>query len=227
MKSKVEVNGKTFYVKKPGYKELTDAKMHSAKIFNQARLSGAMMKSQLWDYMRTSNMWSEEKQKELDELNKIITENTNELQKGKNGKFKKLSEAKAAALQIKLARLKERYLLSEYTSLETMTLEGMTEQANFDYLVFSCTYKEDGTKAFDTLDSYFEVATEYWARKCAEELSVFVYDLDKDWESKLPENIFLKKYNFVNDKFELIDNEGQSITEEPVVFEEFDNDLGT
>lgn len=227
MKSKVEVNGQTFYVKKPGYKELTDAKMHSAKIFNQARLSGAMIKSQLWDYMRTSNMWSEEKQKELDELNKIITENTNELQKGKNGKFKKLSEAKAAALQIKLARLKERYLLSEYTSLEAMTLEGMTEQANFDYLVFSCTYKEDGTKAFDTLDSYFEVATEYWARKCAEELSVFVYDLDKDWESKLPENIFLKKYNFVNDKFELIDNEGQSITEEPVVFEEFDNDLGT
>jgi hypothetical protein len=234
MKIKIEIDGKTLYVKKPGYKELTDAKMYSAKIFNQARLQGAMLKSQLFDYMREQKLWDDNKQKQLDEAIYTIAINTKELAAGKNGKFKKLSDARKAAIDVKIARITHRQLLQEYTSLEGMTIDGIADQAHFDHLVFSCVYNEEGNRVFATLDDYFAEAGEPWARKCAQEISYFLYpDLDRDWEKKLPENQFLEKYGFVNADGDLVNKDGQlvDLDNKPIVIEkepefaDFDNDM--
>jgi hypothetical protein len=39
-----------------------------------------------------------------------------------------------------------------------------------------------------------------------------LYGLDQDWEAKLPENKFLKEYEFVDDKLRLVNKEGHYIT---------------
>jgi hypothetical protein len=212
MKVKVEYNGQVLYVKKPGYKELSEAKLHSARVFNQARISNAMMKAQLWDYMRVQGIWNDDRQKELDSIVTFINESVTELDKGKNGKYKTLSDARKVALDIRVARVVQRNLLSQYTELEGLTIEGLSEQANFDYLMSLCIYNEDGSRKFSTVEEYFETSGDDIIRLCANELSYFVYNnLDKNWESKLPENKFLAKYKFVDDKLRLIDENGKFV----------------
>ncbi len=243
MKVKVTHNGHDLYVKKPGYKELSEAKLHSAKVFNQARLSNAMMKSQLWDYMRNQGIWNDERQKELDEVVNFINNTVKELNKGKNGKYKSLSEARQAAINIRLSRVLQRNLLSQYTELENLTIEGLSEQANFDYLMSVCIYDENGNRKLSSIEEYFDVAGEEIIKLCAVELSYFIYSgFDKNWESTLPENKFLAKYGFVDDQLRLIDKDGKLVNrdfklvdemgdliekeEKPQEdFSEFDNDL--
>lgn len=234
MKIKVEHEGQVYYVKKPGYKEISEAKMHSAKVFNQARLGGAMLKSQLWDHMRQTGLWTEEKQKELETLDNLIDSTLLDLKKGKNGKLKTLSDARKGALMVRVARMQKRMLMAEYSNLEGMTIDGLSDQAYFDSLVTSCVLNEEGTKVFSNIDDYFERSNEPWVSLCTEELGYLIYSgIDRNWEQHLPENQFLSKYGFVNSKLELINKEGQlvdfdmkPITKEPEPdFSEFDNDL--
>lgn len=224
MKTKVEVNGKVLFVKKPGYKELSEAKLYSAKMFNQARINGAMLKKQLWDHMKKNGMWSDEQQTELETLINFISDTTTELEKGKRGKFKKLSDVRQAAIDIRIARIKERLLLSEYTDLESLTIEGISDQAHFDALISHCVYNEDGTKTFSSIDDYFEQASEDWARACAEELSYFLYpNLSRDWEKNLPENKVLVKYNLVDKDLRLINKDGKLVDKNYKVIDENGN----
>lgn len=224
MKTKVEVDGKILFVKKPGYKELSEAKLYSAKMFNQARLNGAMLKKQLWDHMKTNGMWTDEQQTQLETLINFINDTTAELNKGKNGKFKKLSEVRQAAIDIRVARIKERLLLSEYTDLESLTIEGISDQAHFDALILHCVFNEDGTRTFSSLEDYFENAGKPWARACAEELSYFLYpNLSRDWEKNLPENKVLIKYNLVDKDLRLVNKDGQLVDRDYKVVDENGN----
>jgi hypothetical protein len=57
-------------------------------------------------------------------------------------------------------------------------------------------------------------ATEEVAILAAQNLANMLYGLDNDYESNLPENKFLKKYRFVDDKLRLVDKKGRLIDAE-------------
>ena len=64
------------------------------------------------------------------------------------------------------------------------------------------------------MEEYLNRATEQVAILGAQNLANMLYGLDNDYESNLPENKFLKKYKFVDDKLRLIDKKGRLIDAE-------------
>jgi hypothetical protein len=61
------------------------------------------------------------------------------------------------------------------------------------------------------LEDYREKADSEIGFAAARELAGMLYSVDKDFESKLPENKFLKMFNFVNEDLSLVNEEGQTV----------------
>lgn len=205
---KVECGDQVVYVVKPGTKEVTGAKKASNKAFKEALDSGCFLRSKLDQIMREQGLWSDAMQKEVDEINQRIVENTKKLKRGNM----ELEEARKIAIEIKKDRNASLLKMSKTRELEAYSAEGQADNAGFDYLVSVCTVDESGKPIFSSLEDYLERADEEIASKAAAELGQLVYGLDPDWEKKLPENEFLIKYKFCNEDLSLVNEEGKLVS---------------
>lgn len=229
----IEVDGREFEIRKPTYKQLTEAQLYSSKIFNEAVKNGVTLRVNLEEELRKNGAWSEDKAKRLVDVTLEINNLIDGLTKGK-GVYKKLSEARKTAIQVRRLRNEQTELLLENRKLDNYTAEGLAEQARFDYLVSVCVYHH-GEKVFSNINEYLEKADQDWAKKCATEVMYMLHpDTDRDWQLKLPENKFLKKYDLIDDQGRLVDKDGHLVDEQfnqldlPEVeeeYEELENDL--
>jgi hypothetical protein len=112
-------------------------------------------------------------------------------------------------MRIKRAELRD--LIAERISLEQNTAESISDNARFDYLVANCTFYENGHKVYNSLEEYQARADAEPAFTAASTLAGLLYSVDKDFESKLPENKFLKMFNYVNDDLSLVNDKGETV----------------
>lgn len=202
-----------YAVTMPNAQQLQEANIHSRKIFANALKQGVMLRSVLEKYMREQNIWGDEQEKEDFELRKEIAIRVNVLEKG--GKNVKLSDAKKMALEVKDLRNKLRNLLSEKSSLDSNTVEGQVDNARFEFLVSECTvYNLDGKRYFKDLDDYYNKNLDPVSLIAASKLMQMMYSIESDYEQNLPENQFLKKFKFVDDKLRLVNKEGHLIDDD-------------
>ena len=133
----------------------------------------------------------------------------------------KLSQARAIALEMTANRNKMVELLSSRTDLDANTCEGKADAARFNFL-FSCclVYNEDDDehKVDDLyfpnkLDGYLTKQDDPVAVAGATEFYYLVSGSD-NLDAKLPENKFLRKFNFVDKKLRLIDKDGRLINKD-------------
>ena len=173
---------------------------------------GVMTKQELDQFMKEKGIWSEGKEKEQEELVQAISDIEKELYLGGGkGKSLKLSEAKEKALEMRRTRASLRELLSEKISLESNTAESLSENAKFDYMVAGCTFHEDGQKVYSSLEDYEQRSDDDIAFMAASTLAELLYSVNKDFEEKLPENRFLKKFNMVNEDLSLVNADGVTV----------------
>lgn len=193
----------------------------SQKIYNRtfrdALESGALLRQKLDAYMEEQGLWNEEKQKEYDNIVSSILANEKKIKKGGI----KLSEAKAVAMEMGDSRDDLRNLIAEKTTMDANTAEGQADNTRFNYLMACCIVDPDtGKPVFadedgnPSLSEYEENANEQYLVDAAGKLAEMLYGLDNDYEAKLPENKFLKQYNFVNEDLSLIDDEGRPVDRE-------------
>lgn len=215
VKNKIEVKSttedgkeKVVYVVRPSVKDLTDAQIAAGGVLKTCVEKKALMRSQLRDYMIENNMWSEEKEKQVEKLDKDITDNLLKLKKGGIP----LKEAKDIALKIKANRVLKLILDSQRRDLDEFTAEAQAENARFNYLVSVCVKDDQGERVFTSLDDYTEKMGEPYAQEAATKLASLVHGYDADWEKKLPENQFLIKHKFVDDKLRLVGKDGHYVT---------------
>lgn len=123
-----------------------------------------------------------------------------------------LKEAKNLAIEMKKTREEVRELISVRTSLDNHSAEGQADNAKFNYLVSSCVvYKENNQKYFNGLEDYMNRSDDPAALLGAQKLANMIYGLDNNFEKNLPENKFLQKYKFVDDKLRLINKDGKLV----------------
>jgi len=211
----VLVDGKKYIVKKPTYKDLTNAQIHAGQVFSQAREGKCILRDNLQEYAKEQGLWNDDKEAELLSITLGINRIVTELKKGKNGEYKSFSAARKAALDVRSLRIDQIRLLNEQKKLDAFTAEAQAENARFDYLVSTCVLNEDNSKVFSSLDDYMDKASEKWVQRCASELMYFLYpNIDRDWENKFPENRFLKKNKFIDDQGRLVDKQGRLVDED-------------
>ena len=197
-------------VRKPSPKNYRDSELIYNKTVREALANGAMLRQKLNNYLIEQEIWSETKEKQY----KVILDNIARSEESLKVGGIKLGQAKQVALELRSLRDELRGLVQEKQNYDTMTAEGQGDNARFNYLVAVCTFKEDGkTPLWATVKEYDE-SYEPYAVEAASALAKMIYDLDPDYDNKLPENQFLKKYKFVNEEFKLVNKDGHLVDED-------------
>ncbi len=205
------------FVKMPGAKDFSKAKLAYNKAFREALEQGAILRAKLTDYVIEQGIWDakkEAKQKSL--LDKI-----RELELFLKTGGKKLKDAYNTAIELGKLRSELQSLVMEKNSYDSLCAEGLAQQANFDELILLCVLKADKvTKVWNNMDEYNNDSNEEWAVKAASKLASMLYGLDPDFEKNLPENKFLSQYKFVNENLELVNKDGHRVDVEGNLIDE-------
>jgi len=200
----------TVYVTRPSRDDNSKAQILASKVFKEAVLNGALVRKTLEDVLVKQGVWNSEKQAEVDKIDEDIREKLTKLKAGGI----KLTEARDLAIEVRIARMNKSILLSERNVHDEFTAESQSENARFDYLVSVCVKDEEGKSIFKDLDDYQERSSEPFAGEAAAKLATIIHGLDENWESNLPENKFLKKYEFVDEDLRLVNKEGKHVTKD-------------
>ena len=206
-----EVDGTTYAVRIPKVQDIKEANELRSRTFNEALARGDLLRDQLESELRKRSLWNDDREMEYQTLRKEVLDGEYRLEKGGI----KLSIAKKVALEMASKREKMVELLSSRTDLDSNTCEGKADAARFNFL-FSCclVYDEDETPYFpNKLDDYLENQDDPVALQGATEYYYLISGSDT-LDSTLPENIFLKKFKFVDENNRLVDAEGRLIDNE-------------
>lgn len=199
----------------------SEAQKEANKVYNtafsDAIKSKALVRAKLDDVLTEQGLWDDKKQQQFNDLQNSILEGEKILAKGGIS----LQKAKEAAIKMKRDRADLRDLIAVKTNLDTHTAEGQADNARFNYLVSSClVYSDNKEPYFKGYQDYLNRAGEPVSVLAAQHLASMLYGLDSDYEEKLPENKFLIKYKFVDEKLRLVNKEGKLIDEEGRLIDE-------
>ena len=198
-------------VKSPSLENQREAQKVYNQAFTDAIKSKSVVRAKLDDLLQDQGLWDDEKQAKFTDLQKQLLDGERRLAKGGFS----LAEAKRVAIEMKELREKVRELISVRTSLDNHSAEGQADNARFNYLVSACVvYNDTKEPYFKNMEDYLNRATEQVSLLGAQNLANMLYGLDNDYESNLPENKFLKKYKFIDDKLRLVDKKGRLIDAE-------------
>lgn len=212
-------DGKELIVRNPTLSDIRAGKRVYNTAFQAALDSNALVRARLDDFLNKQGLWNEEKAAKLEALKKEILENEYTLEKGGI----KLAEAKKIALHMIKLRSDIRSLMFQRTQLDGNSAEGQAENSQFDYLVSAClVYKDSGKPYFENLDSYLN-SEENVGLQAAQQLSARLNDFDENYESKLPEYRFLKRFHFINEKLHFINDDNKLVDVDGRLVNEFGN----
>lgn len=198
-------------VVRPNVKQRQEGQKVYNKAFRDAVESGAILRGKVNNVMREQNLWDDNKEAEY---RKLLEKINGAERKIKSGGIK-LNQAKDLALEMRKDRAELRTLTSERSSLDNNTAEGQADNAQFNYWVSSCTvYSETGKTYFGNYEDYLNRDDDPATGQAAGNLAMLLYNLDPDYEKKLPENQFLAKYNFVDEELHLVDKTGRRVDSE-------------
>lgn len=215
--AKVDDKDVEFLVRTPSLNDQREAQKIYNQAFTDAIKSKSVVRAKLDDLLEDQGLWNDEKQAKFTSLQKELLDGEKRLAKGGFG----VNEAKDLAIRMKSIRDEIRELISVRTSLDNHSAEGQADNARFNYLVSVCVvYNDSKQPYFNNMEDYLNRATEQVALLGAQNLANMLYGLDNDYEKNLPENKFLKKYRFVDDKLRLVDKKGRLIDAEGRLLDE-------
>ena len=216
---KLEVDGveKEYLVRSPTLDNQREAQKIYNQAFTDAIKSKSVVRAKLDDLLEDQGLWNDEKQAKFTELQRELLEGEKRLAKGGFS----LNEAKDLAIKMKSIRDEIRDLISVRTSLDNHSAEGQADNSRFNYLVSVClVYNDTKQPVYKNMEEYLNSSTEKVAIMGAQNLANMLYGLDNDYETNLPENKFLKKFKFIDEKLRLVDKKGRLIDREGRLIDE-------
>jgi hypothetical protein len=209
----VEIAGKKteLAVIRPNAKQRQEGLKFYNKAFREALESGAILRPKIESVMREQKLWDDNKENSLRQLQNKIAENEKKLKSGGI----KLSEAREIAISLRKQRAEIRTLTSEKINLDNNSAEAQADNAQFNYYVSACTvYGDNGKPYFKSYDEYMSKDDDPVVAKAASAMAQIIYNLEEDYDKKLPENEFLVKFKFADQALHLINKQGKKIDSE-------------
>lgn len=210
---KVMIEGKErdVSVRSPSLQDQREGQKVYNQAFTDAIKSKSVVRAKMEDVLTEQGLWDNQKQARLAELQQELLESERRLAQGGIS----LKEAKDVAMKMKETRDEIRELIGSRSSLDNHSAEGQADNAKFNYLVSACVvYNDTKQPVFKNMEEYLNRATESVAIQGAQNLANMLYGLDSDYENNLPENKFLKKYKFIDEKLRLINKQGKLVDED-------------
>lgn len=213
----VDGRDQEFGIRSPSLADQREAQKVYNQAFSDAVKSGCIVRARLDDLLKEQGLWDDNKQIKFNTIQQEILDCEKSLAKGGIS----LKSAKDIAIKMKNLREDLRDLISVRTNLDNHTAEGQADNARFNYLIAaSLVYSSTKEKYFKNYEDYLSKASEPIAIKAAQLLANMLYGLDSDYEKKLPENKFLIKYKFVDDRLRLVNKDGHLVDTEGRLIDE-------
>ena len=204
-----EHDDKRYFIKDLTADQTIEAQRVYTKEFKKAVEDGAILKQSLEEHMVSQGLWNEEMQEKYTAL---VKESADIEYQIKSGAYKKASQLRDKAFELKGIRNELTALLSVRNSMDSVTAEGLADNERFFYLVSVCVYDYLTQKpVFSSLQDYKDQADSELAVKCASEYANVAYGLDENFQDAFVENKLLKRLNLLNDKGQLINRKGQRV----------------
>jgi hypothetical protein len=203
-----EHEGVNYAVKRPTPEDVRKANELRSRTFNEALQRGDLLRDQLDTELRKRKLWNDSKEEEYQDCRKSVVDGEYSLKKGGI----KLSEAKEVAVEMSKNRNEMIDMLSSRSDLDSNTCEGKADSARFNSLFASCLVYDDNDRIYfeGGYDEYMTRQDDEVAIKGATEF-FYLISGSESLDAQLPENKFLKSYDFVDDKYRLIDEDGRLI----------------
>jgi len=196
-KGKITFKDREYAVIQPTVALKQEGDVLREKVWNELFEKGRLLRRQLDDELKRRNLWNERLQTEYDMLQIEVLNGINQLEKGGI----KLSEARRIAIEVSKKRQEMVDMLVARSELDNHTCEGQADNARFNFLFANClVYNDTGEKVYPSVEEYTVDSNSDPAIKGASE---FYYLLSgtESLDDQLPENKFLKQYEFVDDNF--------------------------
>lgn len=199
----------------------------SQRVYNQAfkkaLQDGMILRGVLEQKLTDEGLWDDEKEASYDALLKQLAAYDYALNSGKeNGVKLKLSRAKEIALDLRSKRRELNALLQEKNSHDQVTAEAISDDARFNFLLAACVIDNLTRKpVFANYDEYLNSTNKALAFSVAQKFANYMYGLDEDFEQKLTENKFLRKFEFCDAEGRLLDSDGKFVDSEGNRVDEF------
>jgi len=204
-----DFKGKSYYIKPFDSKILAQAAKVYTRSFKKAVEEGSILKKSLDDHMRRQGLWDDKKQEEYTNL---VKHSADIEYKIKSKFFKKASELRDKALELKKLRDKISSLLSVRNSMDSLTAEGVAENERFNFLVSCCAYDYATQKpVFSSMEDYLERADQDYAIECASKFANYYYGVEDNYEDSYIENKVLSKLNLLDKDGNLVDRQGRRV----------------
>ena len=204
-------NGIKYMVRRPTVEESQSANRLRSKTFNQSLKNGDILRDQMDSELRKRGDWNDDREIIYQTLRKEILDYEVSLKKGGI----KLHEAKSLALEMTDKRDEMVGMLSSRTELDNNTCEGQAEAARFNCMFADClVYEETGEKYFPKgLEDYIVSSDDPVAVIGATEFYYLITGTE-NLDDSLPENKFLQRFKFVDEKNRLVDKDGRLVSRE-------------
>jgi hypothetical protein len=190
------------------------------EVFFESVLAKAPLRQQINTLLRNRGEWDDEREKQYNDLSKDLLEKERILKKGGIS----LVKAKEVAISMKEVRGKLQSLLADRSSLDSMTAEGQGDNAHFNMLLVQClvyvNIQEKEIQYFESLDDYLIRGSTDVGITAASLFAGMLYSIGDDLEKSLPENKFLLKYKFIDDKLRAINKDGKLIDKDGRLIDE-------
>lgn len=202
-------------VRQPTQQDLIDARLFSGGIFKKAleQDNPPPPRDKLSEYLKKLGMWDDSKDKRFKELTNKIAEGERQLARGaidKDGNKVTKEFVKNLAIDMRKWRNEQLSLIAQLRTHDYLTIEGIVEDANFNFLVSRCSYK-NGERLYKDYYDYIERQNSEEAFECASRLSKLLYG--DNFEKDNPEIKFLQKYNFMDEEMHYVDKDGNLVDE--------------
>ena len=193
---------KEFAVVRPTIQLQNEAAKLRERIWNETFQEGNLLRRQLDDELKKRKLWNNQLQAEYDALQLEVIQNTMTLEKGGI----KLSEARDIAIDTTKKRQQMVEMLVARSELDNHTCEGQADNTKFNFLFANClVYNDTGEKVYpDGLEDYMKNTSTDVATKGATEF-YYLMSNSESLDDQLPENRFLKKFNFVDDDMRFLE----------------------
>lgn len=207
-----EGNPVTLCVKKPNAEISRKLQLVYNSSYRELVEGGTIVKAKIRDVAKQQNIWNDEKEKLVNDLNKELNENELKLKRGGAAGLTK-KKGKEIALRMAEIRVQIQELVSSFNDLDSNTAESQSELLRFNHMVALCTYNENGDNYFADYNDFLERVNsgEQATFDASRHMALLAHGLDPNYEANLIENKFLKDYGFVNEKLRFIDKDGNLV----------------
>jgi hypothetical protein len=212
IKFDVEADGakREFYVVKPTSQLRARAQMHKAAKIREAAQGGALLREEVVKLLRDRKVWDDEKEELYLKLAQALKSDEVLLAEAKKRRARK-SEGRDIALRMAANFSALQTLQAERSSLDHLTAEGMSVNAEFDYLLSHCTKTAEGNDYYASYDEMVAKAECPVFETAKEKFQELLFGRYEEELKKRPEMKFLIETKCVDEKLNLIDKDGHRI----------------